>query len=280
MRALTYSLAVGITVLCAAPAAEAQIGPGRQITGSPVAAEAVHARFVWGGTNNRILWVNQADEVFYNRVNGNSVQMHIRMRGHTVGHAGDPTEYIIPWDANSILVVTQAGNLYRHDIRGESIGPPEQITGAPVGTQGQDPVFMFRLQNRLVNVTQQGEIWVHQVGNTVMPPVRVGTVSFVAPRTVRHAFAIGRTVYVIFSDNSVVAHDIHPSWGQARLIRAPNWELGQPDTRFVFVMGSRLYAVNRVGTLWAHDITHLLPARPPGGAAAPGGTAPAPTPAP
>ncbi len=277
MRALTYSLAIGIAALAAAPVAEAQIGPARQITGSPVAAEAVHARFVWGGTNNRIIWVNQADEVYYHRVVGNTVQMHIRMRGHTVGHAGDPTEYVIPWDGNHILVVTRAGNLYRHQIRGESIGPPEQIQGAPVGTQGQDPVYMFRLQNRLINVTTQGEIWAHQVGNTVMPPVRIGTVSFVAPRTVRHAFNIGRTVYVIFSDNSVVSHDIHPSWGRARVVSAPNWELGQPGTRFVWVMGNRLYASNTQGTLWAHDITRLLPAR--GGAAAAGGGEAAPTPA-
>ena len=275
MRALTQSLAI-LTALAALPLtatmAEAQIGPGRQITGPPVASEAVHARFVWGGSNNRIIWVNQADEVYYHRLVGNTVQMHIRMRGHTVGHAGDPTEYIIPWDGNHIMVVTRQGNVYRHQIRGESIGPPEQITGAPVGTQGQDPVFMFRLQNRLINVTQQGEIWAHQVGNTVMPPVRIGTIGMAAPRQVRHAFNIGRTVYVIFSDNSVIAHDIVPTWGSARVIRAPNWELGQPATHFVWVQGNRLYASNEQGTLWAHDISHLLPTR--------GGATPTPAPTP
>ncbi|MBX3272457.1 MAG: hypothetical protein KF729_19515 [Sandaracinaceae bacterium] len=251
--------------LMASPAS-AQIGPPRQITGAPVAAQAVRARFVWGGTNNRILYVNQADEVFFHRVQGNAVQMHIRMRGHTVGHPGDPTEYVIPWGPNHILVVTRAGLLYRHQIRGESIGPPEQIPGSPVGTQGQDPIFMFRLQNRLINVTRQGEIWAHVVSNTVQMPTRIGSVGVQAPRQVRHAFNIGRTVYVIFSDNSVVSHDINPALGQARLISAPNYELGQPATRFVFIMGNRLYAVNEAGTLWAYDITRLLP---PGATAAP-----------
>ncbi len=263
MRALTFSLAV-LTALAVAPfavsSAEAQIGPARQIQGSPVAAEAVHARFVWGGTGNRILWVNQADEVYFNRIVNNRVQMHIRMRGHTVGHAGDPTEYVIPWGTNRILVVTQRGNVYTHTIRGESIGPPEQISGAPVGTQGQDPIYMFRVRNRLVNVTHQGEIWVHQVGNVVSPPTRIGAVALAAPRQVRHAFNIGPTVFVVFSDGGVVSHHIHPRWGRAQIIRTGNNTLGQPGMRFVFVMGNRLYAINQQGLLWAHDISRLLPA--------------------
>jgi len=262
VRALSMSLAV-VTALVTAPliasTAEAQIGPPRQIRGAPVASEAVHARFVWGGTGGRIIWVNQADEVYFNRVQGNTVQRHIRMRGHTVGHAGDPTEYVVPWGSNQILVVTQQGNLYRHRIRAESIGPPEQIPGAPVGTQGQDPVFMFKLRNQLVNVTQQGEIWVHTVGSTVAPPRRIGQVALAAPRQVRHAFNIGRTVYIVFSDSSVVAHDIHPNWGRARVVSARNDELGRPATNFVFVMGNNLYAVNEQGTLWAHNIQRLLP---------------------
>jgi len=268
------SLAV-LTALAAAPftvsTAEAQIGPARQIQGAPVAAEAVHARFIWGGTGNRILWVNQADEVYFNRVNGNSVQMHIRLRGHTVGHAGDPTEYVIPWGTNRILVVTQRGNVYTHTIRGESIGPPEQISGAPVGTQGQDPIYMFRIRGRLVNVTRQGEIWVHRVGNTVSPPTRIGQVALSAPRQVRHAFNIGPTVYVVFNDGGIVAHNIHPNWGRARVIRSGYSDLGR-NTRFVFVMGNRLYATNQTGQLWASDITRLLPARTP--------AAPTPTPTP
>ena len=94
MRALTHSLAI-VIALAAVPltasVADAQIGPGRQITGPPVASEAVHARFVWGGSGNRIIWVNQADEVYYHRLQGNRVMPHIRMRGHTIGVRGDRT---------------------------------------------------------------------------------------------------------------------------------------------------------------------------------------------
>lgn len=258
MRAIILSAAAAAMLLVAPEGASAQIGAARQITGSPVAARAVRARFVWGGSGNRIIWVNQADEVYFNRVRGNTVQMHIRMRGHTVGHAGDPTEYVIPWGRNHILVVTQRGSVYRHTIRAESIGPPEQIQGAPVGTQGQDPVFMFRVGNRLINATRQGEIWAHTIGRVVSPPVRIGNVAMVPSRTVRHVFNLNRTVYIIFSDGSVVAHDIHPNFGRARIIRSGTLELGRPATNFVWVMGNRLYATNEAGTLWAHDITRLV----------------------
>lgn len=265
MRRLLETTIVGACVAASmfafeAPAS-AQIGGARQLTGAPVAAQAVRARFVWAGTGNRIIWVNQADEVYYHRVHGNRVDMQIRMRGHTVGHAGDPTEYVIPWGRSSILVVTQRGNLYRHQIRAESIGPPEQIPGAPVGTHNQDPVFMFKMGNRLINATRSGEIWAHQIGRVVSPPQRIGAVTLAPSRTVRHAFNIGRRVFIVLDDGSVVSHDIHPSWGRARVVRSATVELGRPATRFVWVMGNRLYAVNEAGTLWAHDISGLLPRR-------------------
>lgn len=241
--------------------AEAQIGPARQIQGPPVAAEAVRARFVWGASGNRIIFVNQADEVYYHRLHGNTVQRHIRMRGHTVGHQGDPTEYVVPWGDNHILVVTQRGLLYRHQIRGESIGPPEQINGAPVGTQGQDPVFMFQVQNQLINVTRQGEVWAHQVGRLVSPPQRLGRVAIATPRTVRHVFNIGRTVYIISDQGEIYRHDVHPNFGQGRLIQSHSLVLGQPATRFVFVLGQGLYAVNERGETWVHDISRLRAGR-------------------
>lgn len=245
--------------------AEAQIGPARQIQGSPVASEAVRARFVWGDGGNRIIFVNQADEVYYHRVHNNRVDRHIRMRGHTVGHSGDPTEYVIPWGRNEIMVVTQRGLLYRHRIRSESVGPAEQITGAPVGTQGQDPIFMFRIRNRLLNVTRQGEVWAHVIGNTVQPPTRLGRIAIATPRAVRHVFNIGRTVYAISDQGEVYAHDVHPNFGRGRLIRSASNVLRGPSTRFVFILGNNLQAVNEQGTLWAHDIRRLLPRR--GGAA-------------
>lgn len=261
----------GVVGLMAA-SAEAQVGPARRVTGAPVAAEAVRARFVWGASGNRIIFVNQADEVYYHRLQGNRVMPHIRMRGHTVGVRGDATEYVVPWGANQILVVTQQGHLYRHSIRGESIGPPEQITGAPVGTQGQDPRFMFRVNNRLINVTQQGEVWSHQIGRTVMPPVRLGRVAIATPTAVRHVWNIGRTVYVVSDQGQVYAHDVHPDLGRGRLVVSRATEMGRPEVRFLFPLGNTLYAVAQRGELFKRDITRLTRTR--------GTPAPTPTPAP
>lgn len=254
---LAAGLAAVLAIALAAPT-QAQIGPARRITGAPVANEAVRARFAWGGTGNRIIWVNQADEVYYQRVHSNRVDRHIRMRGHTVGVRGDQTEYVIPWDNNAILVVTQRGSLYRHQIRNESVGPPEQIQGAPVGTQGQDPVFMFRVANRLINVTQQGEVWAHQVGNVVSPPQRLGRVAIASPRQVRHVFNVGRAVYIVSDQGEVYRHDVHPDFGQGRLVQTrANW-FAQPNTRFAFVMNNGLYVVGPQGELWVHDVSRLM----------------------
>jgi hypothetical protein len=262
-RAAAVAVAVVACVtgsLFAEPAA-AQVGPARRVTGAPVAADAVHARFVWGAGGSRIVFVNQADEVYYHRVHGNRVDMHIRMRGHTVGVRGDTTKYVIPWDNNTMLVVTQQGALYRHVIRAESVGPPEPIPGAPVGTAGQDPIFMFRVGSRLVNVTRQGEVWAHEIGQTVMPPVRLGRVAIAAPRVVRHVFNIGRTVYIVSDQGEIYAHDVNPTLGGGRLIRSATLELGHANTHFVFVLGNGLYSVNERGELFVHDITQLVTGR-------------------
>ena len=275
--ALTVSVAFG---LASVPAeAQQMIGAARAIPGSPVAANAVHARFVWGGTGSRIIVVNQADEVFYHRVHNNRVDREIRMRGHTVGHRGDPTEYVVPWGDSSILVVTQSGLLYRHDIRRETIGPAAQIPGAPVGTQGQDPVFMFRVGPRLINVTSQGEVWAHNVTRTVSPPQRLGRVAIATPQQVRHVFNVGRTVYIISDQGQIYRHDVHPHFGRGTIVQSRYAaELGSPDSRFAFVMGNGLYIVNRQGTLWVRDVSRLLQGR--SGVRGQFQGQPAPTPAP
>lgn len=273
---MVLSACAALTLL--AGTAEAQVGPAVRIQGAPVAAQAIRARFAFSMSGNRIVWVNEADEVYYHRVNGNRVDMQIRMRGQTVGMRGDPTKYVIPESNTRILVVTQRGDVYRHEIRSESISAPAQIPGAPVGTGNQDPFFMFMIGNQLVNVTRQGEIWAHNISRTVEPPRRIGRYQISTPRVVRHVFNLGRTVYVISDQGEIYAHDIHPEVGQGRLVNTRTLELGHQDTRFVFVMGNRLFAVNTRGETWAHDISRLMPQMPPGGMppgqAPPGGAAP------
>jgi hypothetical protein len=244
-----------------AGSAEAQWGRVRRLIGAPVAAEAVHARFVFGMSGNRIIVINQADEVYYHRVHGNRVDMHIRMQGQTVGHRGDPTVYVVPEDNDSILVLTRRGELFRHDIRAETVSPPMQIPGAPVGTQGQDPVFMFMMGNNLINATRQGEIWAHTIGRTVMPPRRIGRYQLQAPRVVRHVVNIGRQVFVVVDDGVILQHDINPELGVGRAMRGQYVELAAANTRFAFLMGTRVYAVDVQGGVWYHDVTPIIRAQ-------------------
>lgn len=217
---------------------------------------------MFGHSGNRIVYVNEANEVFYHRVRGNRVDRQIQMRGHAVGVRGIPVKYVIPEGNDRILVVTQRGDLYRHQIRAETIGPPTQIPGAPIGTHGQEPFFMFMIGNRLINVTRSGEIWAHTITNTVSPPQQIGRHAIATPRAVRHIFNTGRQVHIISEHGEVYSHDINPNLGRGRLLNARALVLGQPTTRFVFPMGNRLYAVSQHGELWAHDISRLVRPRP------------------
>lgn len=259
---LAALLLAGATAFGATPA-EAQIGPGRVLPGSPVGTSSVRARFVFA-MGNRIIVINEARELFYHELDGNRVGPATRMRGSTVGYGDEFPRYVIP-RGRDIYVVSQRGELYRQQIRRESISAPQPIPGTPIGTGGQEPLFMFFLGNRLINVTRNGEIFAFPIRTTVLPGQRIGTYQMrpgATTVTPRAAFPLaGRTIYIVFSNGEVVAHDINPNLGRARMIRSGAVEFGRDDIRWIFPQprARRLFGIDAQGQVYVHDISRLIP---------------------
>jgi hypothetical protein len=262
-----------------AGAAEAQIGQPVRIPGAVITTDPTQIRWVFALGPERVAYVNAANEVYVHRVANNRIEAFARYGTTTVGVPNNPIDYALAEDENSVIVITQRGDVFRHDMRRNSIGAAAQIPGAPVGTAGQEQVFMFMVGNQLINVTRAGEIWAHEISRgTIQAPRRLGRYAITAPAVPRHAFVIGRTVYVISDQGQIFAHDIHPELGEGRLLNRgrEHADLGDPNTRFVFVMGPRLIAINGNGEVWARDVSRLYPRRPiPPGQVPPGQAPPA-----
>ncbi|MBZ0121254.1 MAG: hypothetical protein K8H88_29935, partial [Sandaracinaceae bacterium] len=265
------ALGVGLVLCLAASSVLAQppnafVGAGRRLQGHPVANAAIHARFVFA-IGDKVIVINEAREVWYHhfmargndRAGGAQIGPAIRMRGTTIGVANEGPRYALPWNRD-IVILTPRGELYKHEVRGDNVMPPEAIPGAPVGTGGQEPKFMFMMGNQLVNVTINGEIWVHAITRTVAPGRRIGVYRTTGvPADVRHAFHVGRTVYLVGANNGgVIGYDMAgPALGNGRVVRAGTVDLGRADMRWIFPMETNrhLVAVNQAGEVWVHDIS-------------------------
>lgn len=245
-------------------AAQAQIGPPVRVGGATVTTDAARVRWVFALGNDRVVTVNNLNEVWVHDIRGNQISPYVRWGTTVLGVQDNPIDYALAENDHSILIVTQRGDVYRHDIRRNNLGVAVQVPGAPVGTAGQEQIFMFMIGNRLINVTRNGEIWAHEVGRSVQAPLRLGRYAITAPRVPRHAFAIGRTVYVISDQGQIFAHNIHPELGEGRLLNQgrEHADLGDANTRFVFPLGTRLIAINGNGEVWARDISRLFPRQP------------------
>ena len=71
---------------------------------------------------------------------------------------------------NTLVVVTQDGNVFGAEVVSGSVGPVFQFGGAKIGFNIQDR-FMMTLGNTLVVVTQEGNVFGANVAGQTLQPV-------------------------------------------------------------------------------------------------------------
>src|SRR5262249_42303853 len=75
---------------------------------------------------------------------------------------------------NRLLVVTDDGHIFSHEITGNTVGSPVALNGSPVAANPQDK-WLLVMGTRLLIITKIGEVFVHEVsGNTVGVPFQLG----------------------------------------------------------------------------------------------------------
>ena len=272
-----------VAVSCVAAAlmvsqAEAQrIGPPVQIVGAPVAAEAVPARHVFA-IGSKIYWVNSAGEMYYHLVHQRRVDRHIRLRGNVVAVTGQETRHIFPIGGNRIIIVTNSGELWAMQIRGDVLQPPHRLGGVTI-QDIQNTRFMFPFGNRFIVINNAGDMWSYRVGrDTISPPMLIG--GHTRPQAgyvPQFVFPYQGMIFVVAQNGEVWGWNPRGGRGHGRRMTGHGFTM-RPDGRWLVQMNDRVYVIDARGALFSHALIGFRPptgAAPPGGAPPPGGEPPA-----
>jgi hypothetical protein len=70
---------------------------------------------------------------------------------------------------NRILVITNSGAVFGHDLTGTKIGPAFRLAGPPVAFNPQDH-FVVTMGNRILVIVNDGHVFGHDLAGTTIGP--------------------------------------------------------------------------------------------------------------
>lgn len=172
-----------------------------------------------------------------------------------------------PWNTSApYLAVTsvdqlrvQGGAVFRHPVANGAVGTAQAIGGRLAAGRPEDR-YVFATGNRILVVTQTGEVFAHPYlnGGQIGDPVRLSQTpcSLVGTRT--------EDKWVLFDqDNFIVVTETGQVWGHqvgaSRVENATAYNTAIPvglGAKYVVVVGGRLVAVYSDGSAVAYSIDH------------------------
>ena len=169
--------------------------------------------------------------------------------------AFNPQDRFVVTMGNRIIVTTQSGATFGHDISGKNIGPAFQFTGAKVGFNPQDR-FVVTIGNRIIVTTQSGATFGHDISGKNIGPAFQFTGAKVGfnPQD-RFVVTIGNRIIVTTQSGATFGHDISgKNIGPA--FQFTGAKVGfNPQDRFVVTIGNRIIVTTQSGATFGHDIS-------------------------
>jgi hypothetical protein len=87
--------------------------------------------------------------------------------------AANPQDKRVLVMGNRIMVNTNDGGVFVHDITGNTIGAPFQLSGPPVAANPQDK-WVLVMGNRILVIVNEGKVFAHDItGNTISTPFQL-----------------------------------------------------------------------------------------------------------
>lgn len=71
---------------------------------------------------------------------------------------------------NRIIVITETGGVFGHDVTGNTVGPAFAFGGSKVAFNGAFDRFVFTMGIRIIVTTQDGGVWAHDINGTTVGP--------------------------------------------------------------------------------------------------------------
>ena len=172
--------------------------------------------------------------------------------------AFNPEDKFVVVMGNRILVLNgPAGQVFAHEIAGNTIGPVVGLTGARVAFNPQDK-FVVVMGNRILVLNgPAGQVFAHEIaGNTIGPVVGLTGARVAFNPQDKFVVVMGNRILVLNGPaGQVFAHEIAGNTiGPVVGLTGARVAFNQQD-KFVVVMGNRIFVIDDAGRVFAHEIT-------------------------
>ncbi len=172
--------------------------------------------------------------------------------------AANPKDRWVLTLANRILVITNDGSVFAHDIAGHTVGVPYQLDGGQRVAANPQDKWVLTLGNRILVITTDGSVFAHDIaGHTVGIPYQLdGGQRVAANPQDKWVLTLGDRILVITADGSVFAHDIAGhTVGIPYQLDGGQRVAANPQDKWVLALGNRILVITADGSVFAHDIT-------------------------
>jgi hypothetical protein len=182
-----------------------------------------------------------------------------------------PRRFVLPWEdsfLSLLMYIDPAGNVSTDFLEGSASN--FGVIGSKVAFDGDNDRFVINVDNRIVVIRRDGNVFAHAVRQipllptatrplTILPPVACSGSKVAsngdADRFVTRLFS--RRVIVVRQDGTVVGHDVLPD-GDGAIVPPPFEFTGSKvatnsEDRFVVGMFSQIIVIRRDGTVFGHD---------------------------
>ena len=175
--------------------------------------------------------------------------------------AFNPEDRFVVTMGTTLIVCTQNGNVFGHDIAGRNIGPGFKFTGAKAAFNVGDR-FVTTTDKTLIVCTQNGDVFGHDIANRNIGPGFKFTGSKAAFNTsdrfvvsVRNRLFGHHTLIVCTQNGDVFGHDI-----AGRNIGPPFQFTGSkmafnPEDRFVVIVGNTMIVTTQGSAAFGADVS-------------------------
>ena len=169
--------------------------------------------------------------------------------------AANPADKWVFTMGNRIVVIVNTGQVFVHDVAGETVGNPFQLSGPAVAANPPDK-WVLPMGNRILVILTDGRVFGHDIsGTSVGPGFKLSGPPVAANPPDKRVLIMGNRIMVVLNDGRIFAHDVTGTTiGTAFPLFGPPVATNPLD-KWVLTMGNRILVILSDGRVFAHDIT-------------------------
>jgi cytochrome c551/c552 len=179
-----------------------------------------------------------------------------KLGGSGVAFNGPRDRFVVTM-GNRIIVTTQDGGVFGHDVSGNAVAPAFKLGGSPVAFNGAQDRFLLTMGDRMIVITQSGDVFGHDVARGTVGPAFKFEGSRVAYNGSLDRFVVtmAKRLIVITQSGDVFGHDVTGNRIGPAFKFAGSRVAFNPGDRFVVTTGNRLIVITQSGETFGHDVT-------------------------